>query len=45
MPDADAWIIDTPGIRSFGLAHVSAKEKIGYHFSLILGEVGLLKSY
>jgi ribosome biogenesis GTPase len=24
LPDADAWIIDTPGIRSFGLAHVSA---------------------
>jgi ribosome biogenesis GTPase len=24
VPAADAWIIDTPGIRSFGLAHVSA---------------------
>ncbi len=24
LPQADAWIIDTPGIRSFGLAHVSA---------------------
>lgn len=24
LPDTDAWIIDTPGIRSFGLAHVSA---------------------
>jgi len=24
LPEADAWIIDTPGIRSFGLAHVSA---------------------
>src|SRR5262249_41554278 len=22
-PDEDGWIIDTPGIRSFGLAHVS----------------------
>ena len=26
LPDADSgWIIDTPGIRSFGLAHVSAE--------------------
>jgi ribosome biogenesis GTPase / thiamine phosphate phosphatase len=24
LPDQDGWIIDTPGIRSFGLAHVSA---------------------
>jgi ribosome biogenesis GTPase / thiamine phosphate phosphatase len=24
VPEADAWLIDTPGIRSFGLAHVSA---------------------
>lgn len=24
LPAADAWIIDTPGVRSFGLAHVSA---------------------
>ncbi|MDP9417543.1 MAG: ribosome small subunit-dependent GTPase A, partial [Actinomycetota bacterium] len=22
VPEADAWVIDTPGIRSFGLAHV-----------------------
>jgi ribosome biogenesis GTPase len=24
LPDEDGWIIDTPGVRSFGLAHVSA---------------------
>jgi ribosome biogenesis GTPase / thiamine phosphate phosphatase len=24
LPDSSGWIIDTPGIRSFGLAHVSA---------------------
>jgi len=23
LPDGDGWIIDTPGVRSFGLAHVS----------------------
>jgi ribosome biogenesis GTPase len=23
LPDGDGWIIDTPGIRSFGLAHVT----------------------
>lgn len=22
LPDGDAWVIDTPGVRSFGLAHV-----------------------
>ncbi len=25
LPGAPAWIVDTPGIRSFGLAHVSAE--------------------
>ncbi len=25
LPDGTGWIIDTPGIRSFGLAHVSAE--------------------
>jgi ribosome biogenesis GTPase len=25
LPDDSGWIIDTPGIRSFGLAHVSAE--------------------
>lgn len=30
-PDAAGWIIDTPGIRSFGLAHVEA-ETIIRHF-------------
>jgi ribosome biogenesis GTPase len=24
LPDDDGWIIDTPGVRSFGLAHVDA---------------------
>jgi len=24
LPDGSGWIIDTPGVRSFGLAHVSA---------------------
>jgi ribosome biogenesis GTPase len=22
LPDGDTWVIDTPGVRSFGLAHV-----------------------
>ena len=29
-PDAAGWIIDTPGIRSFGLAHVEAETIIGH---------------
>ena len=28
LPDADGWIIDTPGIRSFGLAHVQPEDLI-----------------
>jgi ribosome biogenesis GTPase len=26
LPDQDGWVIDTPGVRSFGLAHVSAAD-------------------
>jgi ribosome biogenesis GTPase len=26
LPDHDGWVIDTPGVRSFGLAHVSADD-------------------
>jgi len=31
LPDGDGWVIDTPGIRSFGLAHVDP-ERIIIHF-------------
>ncbi|PRY62952.1 ribosome biogenesis GTPase [Knoellia remsis] len=31
LPDDDGWVIDTPGIRSFGLAHVDP-ERIITHF-------------
>ena len=26
LPDDDGWVIDTPGVRSFGLGHVAADE-------------------
>jgi len=29
LPDGDGWIVDTPGIRSFGLAHVRPGQLIG----------------
>jgi ribosome biogenesis GTPase len=29
LPAADGWIVDTPGIRSFGLAHVQPGQLIG----------------
>jgi ribosome biogenesis GTPase len=29
LPDDAGWIIDTPGIRSFGLAHVQPEDLIG----------------
>ncbi|WP_404381341.1 ribosome small subunit-dependent GTPase A [Knoellia locipacati] len=31
LPDGDGWVIDTPGIRSFGLAHVEP-QRIITHF-------------
>ncbi|GAA4411561.1 ribosome small subunit-dependent GTPase A [Fodinibacter luteus] len=32
LPDDDGWVIDTPGVRSFGLAHVDLT-RIVQHFS------------
>lgn len=29
LPEGDGWIVDTPGIRSFGLAHVEPAQLIG----------------
>lgn len=29
LPDGGGWIVDTPGIRSFGLAHVEPQQLIG----------------
>ena len=29
LPSGDGWIVDTPGIRSFGLAHVEPRRLIG----------------
>ncbi len=29
LPDGSGWIVDTPGIRSFGLAHVDPRHLIG----------------
>ncbi len=28
LPDGDGWVIDTPGVRSFGLAHVGADDML-----------------
>ena len=39
LPEADAWIIDTPGIRSFGLAHVSANSLLHGFPDLVQGSV------
>jgi ribosome biogenesis GTPase len=39
VPEADAWLIDTPGIRSFGLAHVSANSLLHGFPDLVQGSV------
>ena len=28
LPDGQGWVVDTPGVRSFGLAHVTSNEVI-----------------
>lgn len=29
LPGGDGWVVDTPGVRSFGLSHVTAKSVLG----------------
>lgn len=37
LPAGDGWIVDTPGIRSFGLAHVSADGLLNAFADLVEG--------
>jgi ribosome biogenesis GTPase / thiamine phosphate phosphatase len=39
LPDGDGWIIDTPGVRSFGLAHVDADSLLHGFPDLVEGSV------
>ncbi|WP_141494267.1 ribosome small subunit-dependent GTPase A [Kytococcus schroeteri] len=39
LPDG-GWVVDTPGIRSFGLAHVDAEELVGFFPDLAPGTEG-----
>ncbi|HEV7713612.1 MAG TPA: ribosome small subunit-dependent GTPase A [Asanoa sp.] len=39
LPGSDGWIIDTPGVRSFGLAHVSANSLLHGFPDLVDGTV------
>src|SRR4029450_7240636 len=39
LPNENGWIIDTPGIRSFGLAHVSADSLLHGFPDLVEGTV------
>ncbi|MBO3143072.1 ribosome small subunit-dependent GTPase A [Dermatophilus congolensis] len=40
LPDDDGWIVDTPGIRSFGLAHVHPEQIISHFPDLEPGTDG-----
>jgi len=40
LPDVPGWIIDTPGVRSFGLAHVSADSLLDGFSDLAPGSAG-----
>lgn len=37
LPDDDGWVIDTPGVRSFGLAHVPVEEIVDFFDDLSPG--------
>jgi ribosome biogenesis GTPase len=37
LPDSDGWVVDTPGVRSFGLAHVDLSRIIGHFPDLAPG--------
>ena len=39
LPDTSGWIVDTPGIRSFGLAHVSGNDLLHGFPDLVEGTV------
>jgi ribosome biogenesis GTPase / thiamine phosphate phosphatase len=39
LADSDGWIIDTPGVRSFGLAHVDANSLLHGFPDLVQGSV------
>jgi ribosome biogenesis GTPase / thiamine phosphate phosphatase len=38
LPGGDGWIIDTPGVRSFGLAHVRPDDVLAAFPDLIEGD-------
>ncbi|MFB9832135.1 ribosome small subunit-dependent GTPase A [Actinoallomurus acaciae] len=38
LPDGDGWIIDTPGVRGFGLAHVKPDDVLAAFPDLIEGD-------
>ena len=37
LPDGDGWVIDTPGVRSFGLAHIDVDRIIDHFPELAAG--------
>jgi ribosome biogenesis GTPase / thiamine phosphate phosphatase len=40
LPDGDGWVIDTPGVRSFGLAHIDVDRIIDHFPELAAGTDG-----
>jgi ribosome biogenesis GTPase / thiamine phosphate phosphatase len=40
LPGGDGWIIDTPGVRGFGLAHVKPDDVLAAFPDLVEGEAG-----
>jgi ribosome biogenesis GTPase len=40
LPDDDGWVIDTPGVRSFGLAHVDLSRIVQHFADLEPGTAG-----
>ena len=44
LPDDDGWVVDTPGVRSFGLAHVDLDRIIDHFPELAAGTAGCPRS-
>ncbi|WP_432490808.1 ribosome small subunit-dependent GTPase A [Kineococcus gypseus] len=40
LPDGQGWVVDTPGVRSFGLAHVDPEAVLSAFPDLLPGEEG-----
>ena len=44
LPDRAGWVVDTPGVRSFGLAHVDPDRILNAFADLVAGSTDALEA-